>query len=122
VDEVRERRRARLAALAPRSAVLYVFGPLQRLGLPYAPHFEVGLSDDTTIAIGTTPKVSTIERVLARDLERFPASDGFDLVVVFIGGSSSKTADLKPDADLRQCFDRAKKVATEAGLTKLWYL
>jgi hypothetical protein len=99
-----------------------VFGPLQRLGLLYAPHFEVGLSDDETIAIGTTPEVSTIERVLARDLERFPASQGFDLVVILIGGSSTNAADLKPDADLRACFDRARAVARRAGLTRLWYL
>jgi hypothetical protein len=74
------------------------------------------------IAIGTTPEVSTIETTLARVLARFPTEQGFDLVVAIIGGSSTKAADLKPDADLRQCFDRARKVAQEAGLTKLWYL
>jgi hypothetical protein len=99
-----------------------VFGPLQRLGLEFAPHFSVVLNDDETVAIGTPPEVSTIERVLARDLERFPAGQGFDLVVAFMGGSSTKVADLKPDADQRACFDRARTVARQAGLTRVWYL
>jgi len=121
VEEVRERRRARLTAQSPRQAVLYVFGPMQRLGLEFFPHFSMVLNDDETIAIGTTPEVNSIERMLTRDLAKFAASEGFDLVVAFIGGSSTKAADLKPDADLRACFDRARKVAEEAGLTKLWY-
>jgi hypothetical protein len=123
VEEVRERRRSRLAAQSPRRAVLYVFGPTSGFhDLEYAQHYSVGLADDETIAIGTTPEVSTIERVLTRDLAKFPAGQGFDLVVAFIGGSSTKAADLKPDADLRECFDRARRVAMEVGLKKLWYL
>lgn len=123
VEQVRERRKARLAARAPRSAILYVFGPYPSMhGLEYAPHFSMVLNDDETIAIGTPPEVSPIEKSLAKDLQRFPEDQGFDLIVAFIGGTSTKAADLKPDADLRACFDRARRVARDAGLTKLWYL
>ncbi len=126
VEELRHRIAARLKPGAAR-AVAYVFGPVTKplRATAYGPHFVLGVNDHEgygAFASLGSAGLRSIEQVLTRLLEEFPAEAGYDVVFATIPmDGDTWRAGLKADSDLRECHAKARQTARQERLRHVWY-